>query len=65
MSDITWKPKKLDFLFLKACLSVSAVVFCKRCLAYTVHIDWCNNATHKYSCRFEHISVLTTFEPIR
>ena len=20
------------------------VMFCKQCLAYTVHIDWCNNA---------------------
>ena len=31
-------PKK-DFL--NAYLSVSAVIFCKQCLAYTVHIDWC------------------------
>ena len=27
-------------------LSVSTVMFCKQCLAYTVHIDWCNNATY-------------------
>ena len=51
--------KKLIF-FLNACLSVPAVMFYKHCLAYIVHIDCCNNAIHKHSCRFQHIYVLTT-----
>ena len=34
--------QKLNFIKKKyAYLSISAVMFCKRCLAYTVHIDWC------------------------
>ena len=33
------KPK--NWFFLNAYLYVPAVVFCKQCLAYTVHIDWC------------------------
>ena len=41
--------KKL-ILFLKKCLwylSISAVMFCKQCLSYIVHIDWCNNPIRK------------------
>ena len=38
-STTAWKPKKLDFIKINACLSVSAVMFCKQFLAYTVHID--------------------------
>ena len=41
-------------------LSVSAVIFHKQFLAYTVHIDWCYHAIHKHSCRSVHIFVLTT-----
>ena len=29
-------------------------MFCKQFLAYTVHIDRCNNAIHKHSCRSQH-----------
>ena len=47
-------------IFLNADLSVSAVMFCKQCLAYTVLIDWCYHAIHKHSYRFQHISMLTT-----
>ena len=32
-------------------------MFCKQRLSYTVHIDWCNNAIYKHSCRFLHICV--------
>ena len=39
-------------------LCVSAVIFCKQCLAYTVQIDWCYHAIHKHSSRFQHVSVL-------
>ena len=49
--------KKMIF-FLNDYLSVSAVMFCKQRLAYTVHIDWCYHAIHKHSCRFQHISYL-------
>ena len=35
-------------------MSVPAVMFCKQFLAYTVHIDRCNQAIHKHSCRFQH-----------
>ena len=39
-STTAWKPKKNWFSFSKnAFLSVSAVLFCKQFLAYTVHID--------------------------
>ena len=41
-------------------VSVSAAMFCKQILAYTVHIDWCNHAIHKHTSRSLHISVLTT-----
>ena len=55
------KSHKLDFLEKKhAYFSVSAIMFCKHCLAYTVHIDWCYHAVHKHSSRSRHISVLTT-----
>ena len=52
------KNKKFDFL--KNMLSVSAVMFCKQFIAYTVHIDWCYHSTYKHSFRSQHISVLTT-----
>ena len=38
-------------------LSVSAVMFSKQFLAYTVHIDWCYYTIHKHSSRSQHISV--------
>ena len=38
---------------LHASLSVSAVMFCKQCLAYAVHIDWCNNAIHNIHVSFQ------------
>ena len=37
-----------------AYLSVSAVMFCKQCLAYIVHIDWCYHAIYKHASRFQH-----------
>ena len=45
--------------------SVSAVMFCKRCLAYTVHIDWCYHAIINIQVSLKTlniiiISVLTT-----
>ena len=43
-----------------AYLSVSAAMFCKQVLVYVLHIDWCDNAIHKHSSRFQHIFVLTT-----
>ena len=54
--------QKFDFIFKRknAKLNVSAVMFCKQCLAYTVHIDWCDHAIHKHSSRSQRISVLTT-----
>ena len=36
------------------------LVSCLQFFAYNVHIDWCNNAIHKHSRRFQHISVSTT-----
>ena len=41
------KKKKKIFSLQNAYPSVSAVMFCKQCLAYAVHIDWCNNTIHK------------------
>ena len=61
-SNTTWE--LIIFILLKkyAHLSVSAAIFCKQFLAYTVHIDWCYHAAfHKHSCSFQHISVLTTY----
>ena len=37
--------------------SVSAVVFYKQFLAYTVHIDWCYRSIDKDSCRTRHIPI--------
>ena len=54
-------PKKLIFFKKNAYLSVSAVMFCKQFLAYTVRIDWCYHAIYKHSSNFQHISVLTTY----
>ena len=34
-----------NLIFLNTCLSVPDVMFCKQCLAYAVHIDWCYHAT--------------------
>ena len=49
---------KNGFSFLKnGYLSVSAVMFWKQFLAYTVHIDWWYHAIHKHSCRFQHIYI--------
>ena len=42
--------------FLNAHLCVSAVMFCKQCLAYTLHVDWCYP---NHSSKSQHISVLT------
>ena len=33
---------------------VSAVMFCKQFLAYTVHIDWCYHSIHKHTSRSQH-----------
>ena len=49
----------LIFLKKHAYLSVSAVMFFKQSLAYTVHIDWCNHAIHKHSRSSQHMWVLT------
>ena len=37
--------------------SVSAVLFYKQFLAYTVHIDWCYRSIDKDSCRTRHIPI--------
>ena len=36
---------------------VSAVMFCKQFLAYTVHIDWCYHFIYKHSSRSQHASI--------
>ena len=41
-----------------AYLSVSAVMFCKFFLAYTLHIDWCYHSIHKHSCRSQHKNII-------
>ena len=46
--------KMLTLVFLLSCFVNN------QCLAYIVHIDWCYHAIYKHSCRFQHISVLTT-----
>ena len=47
-------PKNLILLKKKqAYLNVSAVMFCKQCLAYTVHIDYYYHAIYKHSNRFQ------------
>ena len=51
--------KNID-IFFNAHLRVSGIMFCKQCLAYSLHIDWCYHAIHKHSRWFQHISVLTT-----
>ena len=38
-------------IFINTYLSVSAVMFCKQYLTYTVLIDRCYHAIHKHSCR--------------
>ena len=49
-----------SFFFIKnAYPSLSAVMFCKQFLAYTVHIERCYHSIHKHSCGSQHISVLT------
>ena len=54
--------QKLDFIKKKyAYLSISAVMFCKRCLAYTVHIDWRYHAIHKHSCRSQHVAICVNY----
>ena len=41
----------------KARINVSAVMFCKQCLAYAVHIDWCYHSIHKHSSRSQHAPI--------
>ena len=68
MEKFTWvlqhgNPKHCMIFYFKNssfCIWVSAVMLCKQCLVFTVHIDYCNNSIHKHSCRAQHISVLTT-----
>ena len=42
----------------KARIKVSAVMFCKRFLAYAVHIDWCYHSIHKHTSKSQHAPIL-------
>ena len=53
--------KNQKFDFLNAYLNITAVIFCKQFLVYTVHmIGLLSYAFYKHSYRSQHISVLTT-----
>ena len=41
----------------KALIRVSAVMFYKQILAYTVHIDWCYHAIHKHISRSKQVPI--------
>ena len=56
------KLKSKNLIFFKkkkkrAYMSVSAVMFCKQFLAYTVQIDWCYHSIHKHSSRSQHAPI--------
>ena len=45
-------------------MSVSAVIFCKQFLAYTVHIDWCYHSIHEHLVSFSFFQILIKLQCI-
>ena len=57
-SSTSWEA--INVILKNAYISVFAVIFCRQCSTYNVHIDCCYHAILKHSSRSQHISLLTT-----